>query len=194
MPLFHCLKTPPAGTVPPNTCDPSTIPATLPVPAAVVSATFPNTSVMRLLMITYYVDNTTTPGTPRLTRVTNLAPPQALAGVVAYLCLGKVLSPQYVLWVAPLAPLAWVFRQRLVAILLAIAAGLTQWLFPAHYTETVVGAPPGVTVTAIRDLILVAVLLILLGSALRGARVRNLPAAASASHPPGAVVTAAPPG
>jgi len=34
------------------------------------------------MMITYYVDNTTTPGTPRLTRVLNHFPPQALAGVV----------------------------------------------------------------------------------------------------------------
>jgi prepilin-type N-terminal cleavage/methylation domain-containing protein len=79
---IYCLKTPPAGTVPPNTCDPSTIPATLPVPAATLAATFPNTSVMRLLMITYYVDNSTTPGTPRLTRLTNNGAPQALAGIV----------------------------------------------------------------------------------------------------------------
>ena len=34
------------------------------------------------MMITYYVDNTTTPGTPRLTRVVNHFTPQALAGVV----------------------------------------------------------------------------------------------------------------
>ena len=40
------------------------------------------TSVFRALMITYYVDDTTTPGTPRLTRVVNHFPPQALAGVV----------------------------------------------------------------------------------------------------------------
>jgi prepilin-type N-terminal cleavage/methylation domain-containing protein len=36
----------------------------------------------RALMITYYVDNITTPGTPRLTRVVNHFTPQALAGVV----------------------------------------------------------------------------------------------------------------
>lgn len=36
----------------------------------------------RLLMYTYYVDATTTPGTPRLTRVMNNFAPQALAGVV----------------------------------------------------------------------------------------------------------------
>ena len=45
-------------------------------------ATNDKTSMFRALMITYYVDNTTTPGTPRLTRVVNHFTPQALAGVV----------------------------------------------------------------------------------------------------------------
>ncbi len=40
------------------------------------------TSMFRALMISYYVDNITTPGTPRLTRVVNHFTPQALAGVV----------------------------------------------------------------------------------------------------------------
>ncbi|MEQ1759022.1 MAG: hypothetical protein ABL986_11935 [Vicinamibacterales bacterium] len=39
-------------------------------------------SASRLLMYTYYVDATTVPGTPRLTRVMNASTPQALAGVV----------------------------------------------------------------------------------------------------------------
>ena len=39
-------------------------------------------TLFRAMMITYYVDNTTTPGTPRLTRVLNHNTPQALAGVV----------------------------------------------------------------------------------------------------------------
>jgi uncharacterized membrane protein len=98
-----------------------------------------------------------------------------LAGVVAYVCLGKVLSPQYILWVAPLAPLAWALRQRVVAILLAVATGLTQWLFPAHYSETANGVAPGITVNAIRDLILVLVVVILLGSALYADRARRPP-------------------
>jgi prepilin-type N-terminal cleavage/methylation domain-containing protein len=70
---------------------------TLPVTTAVQSATFPSTALFRVLMITYYVDNTTVPGTPRLTRIINHCPgtdtsasctsapqfaPQALAGVV----------------------------------------------------------------------------------------------------------------
>jgi hypothetical protein len=39
-------------------------------------------TMMRALMLTYYVDNTTVPGVPRLTRVLNNFAPQALAGVV----------------------------------------------------------------------------------------------------------------
>jgi prepilin-type N-terminal cleavage/methylation domain-containing protein len=39
-------------------------------------------TLFKAVMITYYVDNTTTPGTPRLTRVLNHFTPQALAGVV----------------------------------------------------------------------------------------------------------------
>jgi len=54
----------------------------LAVPAA---DPWPSTSpvtLFRALMITYYVDNTTVAGTPRLTRVVNHLTPQALAGVV----------------------------------------------------------------------------------------------------------------
>lgn len=39
-------------------------------------------TLFRAMMITYYVDNTTTPGTPRLTRQINNFAPMALAGVV----------------------------------------------------------------------------------------------------------------
>lgn len=46
------------------------------------TSTFPETTVVRLLIITYYVDALTTPGMPRLTRRVNHFPPQALAGVV----------------------------------------------------------------------------------------------------------------
>jgi prepilin-type N-terminal cleavage/methylation domain-containing protein len=70
----------------------------LPVASAFQSTlAFPATALFRVQMITYYVDNVTTPGTPRLTRVINHCPgtdltptcdlypafaPQALAGVV----------------------------------------------------------------------------------------------------------------
>jgi len=47
----------------------------LPVP-------IPQTSAQRVLMVTYYVDNISTPGVPRLARRINAAAGQALAGVV----------------------------------------------------------------------------------------------------------------
>ena len=47
-----------------------------------VNNAFPAMKVYRVLMTTYYVDATTTPGTPRFTRVQNHYSPQALAGVV----------------------------------------------------------------------------------------------------------------
>lgn len=50
------------------------------LPAA--SAWAAKVTLFKALMITYYVDNTTTPGTPRLTRVLNHFAAQALAGVV----------------------------------------------------------------------------------------------------------------
>ena len=53
-------------------------------------------TLFKALMITYYVDNTTTPGTPRLTRVVNHFPPQALAGVVEDLDLTYDLYDGYV--------------------------------------------------------------------------------------------------
>jgi hypothetical protein len=52
------------------------------VPILLMNAPTQLTSMFRVLMITYYVDNVTTPGTPRLTRVLNHYTPQALAGVV----------------------------------------------------------------------------------------------------------------
>ncbi len=48
----------------------------------IVTAPIPQTTVQRVLMVTYYVDNVTMPGRPRLARRINYAAGQALAGVV----------------------------------------------------------------------------------------------------------------
>jgi prepilin-type N-terminal cleavage/methylation domain-containing protein len=45
-------------------------------------AAFPQTDVVRIQMLTYYLDNITTPDEPRLVRQLNFFSPQALAGVV----------------------------------------------------------------------------------------------------------------
>lgn len=45
-------------------------------------SSFPQTDVVRVTMLTYYVDANTTSGSPRLTRQINHFPPEAMAGVV----------------------------------------------------------------------------------------------------------------
>jgi len=62
-----------------------TWPTLCPAPGVVMTAASnfcSQVTLFRAMMITYYVDNTTTPGTPRLTRVLNHFTAQALAGVV----------------------------------------------------------------------------------------------------------------
>jgi hypothetical protein len=48
----------------------------------IITAPIPQTTAQRVLLVTYYVDVTSTPGTPRLARRINAAAGQALAGVV----------------------------------------------------------------------------------------------------------------
>jgi hypothetical protein len=75
-----------------STLCPSTVAQPLGTVMTPASAFCPQVTLFRAMMITYYVDNTTTPGTPRLTRILNHCPvgsptcvpfsPKALAGVV----------------------------------------------------------------------------------------------------------------
>jgi glycosyl transferase family 87 len=74
------------------------------------------------------------------------------ASVVAFVAFGKVLSPQYLIWLAPLVPL--VARKRAL-LLLGAAMLLTQTWSQSHYHD-VVHLHAIVWVVFIRDLILVA--------------------------------------
>ena len=61
----------------------------------------------------------------------------ALGAVAAFACLGKVLSPQYLVWTVPLGALAFAWRQHALALAVALATLLTQVEFPAPYFELV---------------------------------------------------------
>ena len=84
------------------------------------------------------------------------------AAVVAFVALGKVLSPQFLIWLAPLVPLVGGVRGFRASVLLAAALVITQLWFPSRYWDLAreLDAVPS-TLVLIRDLTLVAVLVVL---------------------------------
>jgi hypothetical protein len=96
--------------------------------------------------------------------------------VLAFVALGKVLSPQYLIWIVPFAAVAWAWGPRLPAGLALAAAAVTQLEFPARYFELVAGDGTAIALVAIRNaLLLAAALSLAAGSA------RWRPRAAAAS-------------
>jgi hypothetical protein len=94
------------------------------------------------------------------------------ASVCAFVAFGKVLSPQFLIWLIPLVPLVRGRRGLAAGGLLAIALGLTQLWFPYRYWELVLtfATFPSWAVLA-RDLVLVVLVAVLLLPAIRLRRV-----------------------
>ncbi|HEY2542495.1 MAG TPA: glycosyltransferase 87 family protein [Gaiellaceae bacterium] len=82
----------------------------------------------------------------------------AAAAVIAFVAFGKVLSPQYMVWLIPLVPFV---RSRVAQLLLVAALVLTQIEFPARYWKFVALDPGLVTVVLWRDVVLVALFVLL---------------------------------
>ena len=88
------------------------------------------------------------------------ARPLVIAGLAAcagFALFGKVLSPQFVIWVLPLGALAFAWRMHALAAAVALAAALTQLEFPAHYFDVVAREPLAIGLVALRNLALAAV-------------------------------------
>jgi hypothetical protein len=81
----------------------------------------------------------------------------ALAAVVAFAALGKVLSPQFVIWAVPLGALALAWRMHALAAAVAFAVLLTFVEFPAHYFDVVAREPAAIALVAARNLVLLGV-------------------------------------
>jgi uncharacterized membrane protein len=85
------------------------------------------------------------------------------AAVVAFVALGKVLSPQFLVWLVPLVPLVRGRRGRVATGLLGAALVLTQLWFPYRYWDYVRELDGTVNaIVLVRDLLLVALLVVLL--------------------------------
>lgn len=89
------------------------------------------------------------------------------AALAAFIALGKVLSPQFLIWLVPVVPLVWGRRGLNATVLLGAALILTQLWFPYRYWQLAIhfGALQSWLVL-VRDLVLVA-LLVVLASGLR---------------------------
>ena len=80
----------------------------------------------------------------------------SLASVVAFAALGKVLSPQFMIWVVPLVALAFAWRMHALAATAAAAIALTLVEFPSRYFDLVAREPFPVAVVVVRDALLLA--------------------------------------
>jgi hypothetical protein len=94
------------------------------------------------------------------------------ASVVAFVAFGKVLSPQFLIWLIPLVPLAAAVSGLGTLVLFVTVLVLTQLWFPTRYWDVVDLGAVGWLVLA-RDLVLVCLLFALVRSMLtERARVR----------------------
>jgi hypothetical protein len=84
------------------------------------------------------------------------------AAVVAFIALGKVLSPQFLIWLCALVPLVYGRRGALAAGALGVAIALTQIWFPFQYWHYVRTLDPTLSwLVLARDGVLVGLLAIL---------------------------------
>jgi hypothetical protein len=106
------------------------------------------------------------------------------AALLAFVALGKVFSPQYVIWLAPFTALAWVWGRRAVALLTGAAIVLTHVEFPSRYFDLINERTDVIVIVAARNALLLAALAMLLASLRRPAAgpARSRPRAAAASR------------
>jgi uncharacterized membrane protein len=86
--------------------------------------------------------------------------------VVAFIAFGKVLSPQFLIWLLPLVPLVASGAGITACWVLAAALVTTQLWFPSRYWDVVAFEPVGWLVL-VRDLVLVALLGVLVSATAR---------------------------
>jgi hypothetical protein len=79
----------------------------------------------------------------------------AAAAVTAFVAFGKVLSPQFLVWLLPLVPLAFIGVGAGTVLLFAASLALTQLWFPSRYWD-IVALEPVAWLVVCRDAVLVA--------------------------------------
>jgi Glycosyltransferase family 87 len=106
----------------------------------------------------------------------------SLLALLAFVALGKVLSPQYLIWLAPFAAVAWTRGARAPAAVVAASAILTQVEFPARYFDLVARDGFAIGVVAARNALLLVAAVMLAAALARSTR-RAAAAPSSAPRP-----------
>jgi hypothetical protein len=88
------------------------------------------------------------------------------AALCAFVAFGKVLSPQFLIWLVPLVPLVWGRRGLVASAVLAAVLILTQLWFPYRYWELALEFDESASwLVLVRDALLVGLTLVLLAGA-----------------------------
>jgi hypothetical protein len=103
----------------------------------------------------------------------------AFATLLAFVALGKVLSPQFVVWLVPFVALAWAWREYTTAAATTAALVVTQLEFPSRYWQLVGGDTSVIVLVAIRNALLLVALMSLLARVVAPALSRRPAAAAT---------------
>jgi hypothetical protein len=91
---------------------------------------------------------------------------------------GRVLSPQYLIWLLPLVPLVEGRAGRRATLLLVAGLLLTNVWYPVHYLDAVLRSDSGsIVLLVVRNLVLSGLLVTLLVALGRTRRARDSPAA-----------------
>ncbi|MDQ3643972.1 MAG: hypothetical protein M3356_00455 [Actinomycetota bacterium] len=104
----------------------------------------------------------------------------ALGAVAAFAAFGKVLSPQFLIWLVPLAALAFGWRRPALGAAATAAIALTLVEFPAHYPDVVDRDPAALWLVAVRDAMLALAVALVARELYRG----EAPLRRSKSAPP----------
>lgn len=97
-------------------------------------------------------------------------PRHAAALVLAFMIGSKVLSPQYMLWLLPLAPLVGGSVGAGVSVILLASCLLTTLIFPIHYDSLLDLRSPGEQLLVARNLLLIAIWALLLAKPTKKAK------------------------